>query len=269
MAERFRGRAAVVAGTSDRGFGGAIAERLAREGAFVTMLDRNPPQRLLGVLEKHACQFQWCETDITVQAEVDAAVTAAHQQLGRLDVVVNAAGVAVIDRLDRLSDEQWRRAFEVDVMGAMRVVRAAVPLLTDFESAVVTVSSSMGLNGCRGYSLYSMAKAGLIGMTNSLAAELAPRGIRAVSVAPGLAHTPMIHKLADTISKDERDTLQATHPLGMGTSHDVAATVAFLASHEAQWITGVTIPLGWGHLHPLPVDALLDGDGYDTSRSDA
>lgn len=253
---RFAGRTAVVTGTNSRSFGGAVAERLAREGAAIMLLDKDEPARLMRLLDRLGAQYKWQRTDVTSQQQVEDAIDTCLDAFGGLDVVVNAAGIGHVAPVEQLSDEQWRDVFEVDVMGTMRVIRASLPHLPDGDGAIVNVSSSMGLNGCTGYSLYSTSKAGLIGMTRSLAAELAPRRIRVVCVAPGMAHTPMMHQLAQHFTVQDREDLKASHPLGMGTPHDVATAVAFLASYEANWITGVTLPLGWAHLHDLPVEKL-------------
>ena len=99
--------------------------------------------------------------------------------------------------------------------------------------------------GCAGYHAYSASKAGLIGMTQSLALELAPRGQRAVCVAPALVHTPMAHKHVASLDESTKKDLESAHPLGMGAPSDVANAVTFLASKNASWITGVSLPLGW------------------------
>jgi NAD(P)-dependent dehydrogenase (short-subunit alcohol dehydrogenase family) len=117
---------------------------------------------------------------------------------------------------------------------------------------IVNIASALGIAGCSTFAAYSASKAGLIGMTQSVAAELAPRGIRAVCVAPALVHTPMLHRHIDSQTPEIMKQIEASHPLGVGTAHDVAAAVAFLASHEARWITGVTLPLGWLPAFPLP-----------------
>ena len=109
------------------------------------------------------------------------------------------------------------------------------------------------------FPVYGASKAGLIGFTQSLAWELATKGIRVVAVAPGLVHTPMIHKHAAHLTPEIWAKIEACHPLGMGRPDDVAAAVAFLASSDARWITGITLPLGWAYHYPLPTEGIDGG----------
>ena len=134
-------------------------------------------------------------------------------------------------------------------------------------SVIVNVASALALGGCANVSIYSASKAGLVGFTQSLAMELAPRRIRVVGVAPGVVATPMTLRHFENLTDDGHRQLAASHPLGTGWPQDVAAVVAFLASDEARWITGATIPLGWMPQFPLPVEQFTDSE--DSQRSAA
>jgi NAD(P)-dependent dehydrogenase (short-subunit alcohol dehydrogenase family) len=251
---RFDGKVVMVTGVGERGIGAAIAERLADEGAALALLWKERPSKIIARFTKRDVPFVPTECDVTVQSDIDRAIDACMSQFGQIDVLVNNAGVEAAEPFEHLSDDAWEATIAVNLTGAMRMVRSVLPYLPEQEGAVVSIASALGMAGCASFPAYSASKAGLIGMTQSLAAELAPRGIRAVCIAPALVHTPMLHRYIDSATPDVVRQIEACHPLGVGTAPDVAAAVAFLASHEARWITGVTLPLGWLPSFPLPVE---------------
>jgi NAD(P)-dependent dehydrogenase (short-subunit alcohol dehydrogenase family) len=255
---RFSGKVALVTGASDRGIGGAIAERLASEGAAVALFSREVPRRLVDRLSAAGARVAACDGDVTCGDDVRRAIAACVAELGPIDVLVNNAGVEIARLLDEQPDDEWRRMVEVNLMGAIAVSRAAIPHLRSPGGTIVSVASVLALAGCAGYSVYSATKAALVGFTQSLAWELAPRGMRVVAVAPGLVYTPMTHKYLEIITAEAWEQIKAVHPLGTGNVQDVAAAVAFLASSEARWITGVTLPLGWTSSYPLPQETFLE-----------
>ena len=256
-APRFAGKVALVTGASDRGIGGEIALRLAREGAAVAILSRSKSERLLKKLNRFKQGVVHSTGDVTKCDDVARAVDNCMGEFGKIDVVVNNAGVEVARSLEKFTDEEWRELLDINLNGAIAVTRAALPYLASPGGVIVNIASALGLAGCPGFSVYSASKAGLIGFTQSLAWELAPKGIRVVAVAPGLVHTPMIHKHVAHLTPEIWNRIEACHPLGMGRPDDVAAAVAFLASGDARWITGITLPLGWAYHYPLPTGQFM------------
>jgi NAD(P)-dependent dehydrogenase (short-subunit alcohol dehydrogenase family) len=254
---RFTGKVALVTGTSDRGIGGAIAERLASEGASLAMLSRHEPKRLNKRLDRVGCASFWTECDITKTEEVARAVDQTLEQFGRIDVLVNNAGVEYAKPFEQFTDDEWQGLLDVNLHGAIRMTRAVLPHFPADGGAIVNVASALGLGGCPSFSIYSAAKAGLIGLTQSLAWELAPRKIRVTAVAPALVATPMTLKHMEHLTKEVHTQLEAIHPLGVGVPHDVSGAVAFLASDDARWITGITLPLGWSPQFALPVEQFM------------
>ncbi len=248
---------ALITGASDRGIGGAIAERLAQEGAAVALFSRSEPKRLLKRLQRTQRDMQWIRCDVTVAVEVHQSVADAMARFGRIDVLVNNAGVEYARPFEEFTDEQWQNLLDVNLHGAIRLMRAVLPHLPSPGGVIVNVASALALGGCPSFSIYSAAKAGMIGLTQSLAWELAPRKIRVVAVAPALVATPMTLKHLEHLTPEVHAHLEANHPLGVGLPHDVSGAVAFLASDDARWITGVTLPLGWGPHYALPVEQFM------------
>jgi NAD(P)-dependent dehydrogenase (short-subunit alcohol dehydrogenase family) len=254
---RFAGKVALITGASDRGIGGETAIRLAREGAAVALVSRRVPDRLLKKVNRFEQGVVHTAGDVTKAADVARAIDDCMGEFGKIDILVNNAGVELAKPLEKFTDEEWRGLLDVNLNGAIALTRAALPYLTNNGGAIVNVASALGLGGCPGFSIYSASKAALIGFTQSLAWELAPKGVRVVAVAPGLVHTPMIHKHVNQLTPEVWAKIEACHPLGMGRPDDVAAAIAFLASEDARWITGITLPVGWAYHYPLPTGGML------------
>lgn len=260
---RYSHKVVLITGASDHGIGGAIASRLANEGAAVALASRTEPKRLLEQLERRHRLFQFLPCDVTRDEQVQAAVAACHARFGALDVLVNNAGVDHVARLDSLDDATMAEIIDTNLMGSIRMARAVLPRLRSPGGVIVNVSSALSLAGCPGFSVYSASKAGLNGFTQSLAWELAPRGIRVVAVAPGVVLTNMSAKYSEQLSPSAMNKLRESHPLDVGLAGDVAAAVSFLASDEARWITGVTLPLGWVPSLCLPADECMTAESKE------
>jgi NAD(P)-dependent dehydrogenase (short-subunit alcohol dehydrogenase family) len=254
---RFSRKTALITGASDHGIGGAIASRLTNEGAAVALASRTEPKRLLDQLQRRHRQFEYLNCDVTCEEQVRAAVAACQARFGTLDILVNNAGVDHVRRLEDLDDATMMEILNTNLIGSIRMARAVLPHLRSPGGVIVNVSSALSLAGCAGFSVYSASKAGLNGFTQSLAWELAPRGIRVVAVAPGVVLTNMSAKYTEQLSLNAVNKLRESHPLDVGLAGDVAAAVSFLASDEARWITGITLPLGWVPSMPLPADECM------------
>jgi meso-butanediol dehydrogenase / (S,S)-butanediol dehydrogenase / diacetyl reductase len=245
---RLHGAAAVVTGGA-HGIGRACALRIADEGARVAVLDldegaaQDVVSRLvqLGELPHVAVQV-----DVTDRSSVDRAVGRAAAELGGLDTLVNVAGGDVEHgAFEDTDDEVWTRVLELNLLGVVRCCRSAIPHLrrSTRNPAIVTVSSVNAFTAL-GSEAYSSAKAGLTSLTGNLAAGLARDGIRVNAVAPGTVRT----RVWDG-QEGGADRLAPLYPLGrVGEPEDVAGAVAFLASSDAAWITGHTLPVDGGLL---------------------
>ncbi|QDU96382.1 SDR family NAD(P)-dependent oxidoreductase [Lignipirellula cremea] len=253
---RFAGKTFLITGGSDRGIGGAVAERLAKEGARIAIASLHEPARLMRKLARLTTEAAFFPCDITDNSQVKATVAAVAEKFGQLDTLVNNAGVEIARPFEEFTEDQWEGLLDVNLHGAIRMTRACLPHLAN-GGVIVNVTSALAFGGCASFSIYSASKAGLVGLTQSLAMELSPRKIRVVCVAPGLVATPMTYKHIDHLDDDAKRQIADSHPLGPGLPHDVAAAIAFLASDDARWITGVTLPLGWLQQYRLPVDHFL------------
>ena len=240
------GKVALVTGGS-RGIGRAIALLLGQEGADVAICARNVEaagevaSEIEGLGRK--CLVRAC--DVADAEQAGALIASTIEELGQLDILVNNAGVTRDNLLMRMKEEDWDEVLAINLKGAFNCARAAVrPMLKARGGRIVNITSVVGLQGNAGQANYAASKAGLIGLTKSLARELASRGITANAVAPGLVpETGMTGELAAEV---QQQMLSAV-PLGRaGTPEDVAHAVAFLASEQAAYITGQVLAVDGG-----------------------
>ncbi len=252
LTTRFDGSTAFVTGAA-HGIGRACAERLAHEGARVAIadVDEVDAEEVATALTRGARDPHLAiHLDVTDPVSIERAVQRAVDQFGRLDVLVNVAGGDVEHGgFECITDEVWGRMWELNLMSVVRCSRAAIPHLRESSRnpAIVTVSSINALIAV-GSEPYAAAKAGISALTLNLAVSLAPAGIRVNAVAPATIRT----RVWDD-QQGGADRLREMYPLGrVGEPEDVAAAVAFLASADAAWITGHTLPVDGGLLVRTP-----------------
>jgi meso-butanediol dehydrogenase/(S,S)-butanediol dehydrogenase/diacetyl reductase len=244
---RFADRAALGTGGT-RGIGLAAARQLAADGARVVIVARDPARGAVAAATVPGAEF--VAADVRVAGECEHAVAATLDWFGRLDVLVNNAGVIYRNRaVDALTEAEWDETFDVNVKGAFLMSRAALPALRVAHGTIVNVASYVGLVGFAGASAYAASKAALVNFTRSMALDHAREGIRVNAVCPGSVDTDMIHAAWQALP-DPAAAAQAwaaKHPLGrIATAEEVAAAVAFLASDDARFITGVALPVDGG-----------------------
>ena len=241
-----KGKVALVTGGS-RGIGRAVSVRLAGAGAFVIVnFARNEEAaretlRLIGAAGGDGTIARF---DVSDDRESTDAIAALIKEKGRIDILVNNAGESRDGLLVRMKDRDWDRVIGTNLKGAFHCCRAvAYTMMKQRGGRIVNVSSVVALSGNAGQANYSASKAGLVGLTKSLARELAPRAICVNAVAPGLIDTDM----TSAMTEEQRESVLAGIPLSrLGTPDDVAGVVLFLASDEAGYITGQVIGVSGG-----------------------
>ncbi|AYC36488.1 MULTISPECIES: SDR family NAD(P)-dependent oxidoreductase [Streptomyces] len=247
----FTGLRAVVTGGAS-GIGRAVAERLAERGANVAVLDLDPS----GV---HG-PLTGIRADVSDDVGVRAAVAAAAERLGGLDILVNNAGIGAVGTVEDHTDEQWHHVLDVNVVGMVRVTRAALPhLRRSAHASVVNVCSIAATAGLPQRALYSATKGAVLSLTLAMAADHVREGIRVNCVNPGTVDTPWVSRLLDGADdpEAERAALNARQPLGrLVTADEVAAAVLYLAGPSAGSVTGTALAVDGGMqgLRLRPVD---------------
>ena len=229
---------ALVTGSS-RGIGRAVAAELARQGWAVCINYRvreDCARSLLEQLTAEGCRAMMVQADVSQRDQVEAMVRRVEETFGPVSLLVNNAGVAGQALFQDISEELWRRYFSVNVDGAFHTIQAVLPrMLHQHAGCIVNISSIWGQRGASCEVTYSCTKAALIGLTRSLAAELAPSGIRVNAVAPGCIETDMLRTLGEETCR----TLAEETPLGaIGTPEDVAEAIWYLSSDAARFVTG-------------------------------
>ena len=239
------GQVAVVTGAS-RGIGRAVALRLAGEGAavVVTATSIEAAQRTADEIAAAGGKALALKVDVSVSAEVEGLFKEASAAFGRLDILVNNAGITKDGLLLRMKESDWDAVIDVNLKGAFNCTREAAKLMSKARyGRIVNVSSVVGEMGNPGQANYCASKAGMIGLTKSVAKELARRNVTVNAVAPGFIETDMTQDL----SEKAKEALQEQIPMGrLGASDDVAAAVLFLVSGGAAYITGHVLSVNGG-----------------------
>ena len=237
-----QGKRALVTGASG-GIGGAIARALHAQGAEVA-LSGTRMDALEALAGDLAGRVHVLPSDLSDKAAASKLVEEAQGAMGGLDILVNNAGITRDSLMMRMKDEDWEAVLEVNLTATFRLARAALrPMVRQRWGRIIGITSTVGVTGNPGQANYSASKAGMIGMTKALAAEVAARGITVNCVAPGFIATAMTDALDD---KQKQRVMGAIPSARLGAPEDVAASVAFLVSEEAGYITGQTLHVNGG-----------------------
>lgn len=238
------GKTALVTGAS-RGIGRAIALRLAEDGANVAVIYAGSADKAEAVVNKITAlgvNVKAYRCNVADSAAVNETVKAVTNDLGKIDILVNNAGITRDGLMLRMKDEDFDAVLDTNLKGAFNMIRACYSgFIRKKSGRIINISSVSGIMGNAGQANYSASKAGVIGLTKSVARELASRGITCNAVAPGFIQTDMTENLGDN------NPLLNSIPLGrMGKPEDIAAAVAFLASDSAAYITGEVLKVDGG-----------------------
>lgn len=241
-------KVALVTGAA-RGIGAAIAKRLAKDGYAVALnynKSREKAEALAASILEMGGKAMAVQADVAEGRQVELMFAKVREELGEVDLLVCNAGIAGQAQIQDLTEERWHEFFAVNVDGCFHSIQCALPyMLKEHKGCIITISSIWGLRGASCESAYSATKAAIIGLSRSLANELAPTGIRVNCLAPGVIDTEMMEEF----SLEEKETLAEETPLGrLGKPEDIAEAVSFLASYAASFITGQVLTCDGGFI---------------------
>ncbi len=239
------GKVALITGGSS-GIGRAIALKFSQAGAKIAILDIKGCESLLDEIGRDKAKFYKC--DVTSAEEVREVVKRVYEEFGRIDIVVNAAGVIVRKDAVETSEEEWDKVLDVNLKGPFLVSKYSIPYMRGGGS-IVNIASGWGLKGGPKAVAYCASKGGLVNMTRAMAIDHGKDGIRVNCVAPGDVDTPMLRSEAEQLGMSWEDFLKeaANRPLArIGKPEDIANAVLFLVSDMASWITGATLVVDGG-----------------------
>jgi NAD(P)-dependent dehydrogenase (short-subunit alcohol dehydrogenase family) len=241
VTDRLAGKVALVTGAAS-GIGNACARRFAAEGARVAGIDMVVP-------DEHPCDA-FAVADVRDADAVTAAVDGFLGELGRIDVLVNAAGVSSFGTADSIDEAEWSRVLGINLEGTWRVARAVLPgMVKQRSGSIVNLASVEGLEGGQSQAAYNAAKGGVVLLTRSMAVDYGHANVRVNCLCPGMIDTPMTAALQDRNLKPVLDWFRDQHLLGrVGKPEEVAAAALFLASDDASFVTGHALAVDGGYL---------------------
>jgi 3-oxoacyl-[acyl-carrier protein] reductase len=240
------GKIAVVTGGS-RGIGKALCVRLARMGAIVVVNYVSRPdaaEATVASIQEAGGNAVACQFDVADSEQVQAAFKKILADFGRVDILVNNAGITRDGLIAMMKEQAWDEVIDTNLKGAFNCIKAVSrPMMKQRWGRIVSITSVIGFAGNAGQANYAAAKAGMVGLTRSVAKELASRGVTVNGVAPGYIDTDMTKELAEEVT----EKIKAEIPMNsLGTVEDVAAAVAYLVSEEARYVTGQFIHVNGG-----------------------
>ena len=238
-------KVAIVTGAS-RGIGEAIARKFCQEGASVMLCSRSAESvaAIAESLSSNGGNAKSTQADISNKADVEALVDLTLQEFSRVDILVNNAGITRDTLFMRMKDEDWDAVIQTNLTGTAYCMRAVTrPMMRQRSGRIINISSVIGIVGNAGQANYAASKAGMIGLTKSVAKEVGSRGITVNAITPGFITTDMTEKISET---DQQKMLEMIPASSFGTPEDVAETALFLASDAARYITGQAIQVDGG-----------------------
>lgn len=242
---KLRNRVAIITGAAS-GIGLATAHVFAAEGARVVLadIDASRTETASAAVAQAGGETLAVRVDVTDRESVDAMVAATLKRFGRIDCLVNNAGITKDSRLVKMTEQQFDSVMSVNLKGVFHCTQAVVPTMLEQESGVILIASSVvGLYGNFGQTNYAATKAGVIGFAKTWGRELGPKGIRTVAVCPGFVATPILETIPPAVMQKMVDKV----PMGrLGQPEEIARVYAFLASDEASYINGATIEVSGG-----------------------
>jgi 3-oxoacyl-[acyl-carrier protein] reductase len=232
---------------SAQGIGRAIALRFAKEGTKIALNDieaqKENLEKVKKEIEKLGGKANYYFADVSKYEDVERMVQDIQKDFGKLDVLVNNAGICADRTLAKMTKEEWQKVIDIDLTGVFNCTKAALPLIIQSQGKIINISSLVGLRGNFGQTNYAAAKAGIIGFTKSLAKEVGRFGVTVNAIAPGFIETSLTQNLPPQVV----ETVKKFTPLGrFGKPEEVASLVFFLASDEANFITGAVINIDGG-----------------------